>query len=60
MRRQALGGKGGEEVDWTGGGVEEPYFFALDFAPLLHSASSTAAFFAFSVEAFWAAASAFW
>ncbi len=36
------------------------YFFALDLAPLDHSASSTAAFLEFSTAAFWAAASAFW
>ena len=34
-------------------------FFKVDFAPLLHSASSEAAFFEFSEFAFTAAASAF-
>ena len=35
------------------------YFLALDFAPLLHSWSSDAAFFAPSAAAFWFATSAF-
>ena len=36
-----------------------PYFLAFDFAPLPHSWSSAAAFFAFSAAAFWFATSAF-
>ena len=34
-------------------------FLAFDLEPLVHSWSSAAAFFAFSVAAFWAATSAF-
>ena len=39
---------------------ERMYLLLLDLAPLLHSASSAAAFLAFSTAAFWAATSAFW
>ena len=38
----------------------EACFLEFDFAPLLHSCSSAAAFFALSAAAFWLATSAFW
>lgn len=51
-------------VKWGGAGKlgskgRESHFLALLFAPLFQSFSSSCAFFAFSVAAFWAAASAF-
>ena len=47
----------GKEVDRLRG--RQTDFLAFDLAPLLHSWSSDAAFFAFSAAAFWLATSAF-
>jgi len=51
---------GGDVWAWgEGDGDDGMYFLAFDFAPLLHSRSSSDAFFEFSAAAFCAATSAF-
>ena len=50
----------GRQAEGTALGMGETYFFAFDLAPLLHSASSAAAFFDASAAAFWFADSTFY